>query len=446
MKFLHTSDLHLGQIFNEYDRTPEHHAFFRRLISIVSRERPDALLVSGDIYHNSIPSAQTQKLYTDSVLALKEACPEMSVVITAGNHDSGARLEVDRNLWNHLNVKVIGGLSKKDGKPDLEKHIIEIKAKDGTLSGYVIALPHIYRQNYPEVDDRRYAREGEDKYALRQRAFYRKLMDMVSERNRDGLPVVIMAHLAVTGCDITGHDEPIGGMEYTPLSAFPEGYDYLALGHIHHPQFVAAGDGPGDAGVMTSVSSEEPVVEHICRPPVARYSGSPLHVSFDEDYPHSVSIVEIPAGKHDGKTITVKEIEIPETVPMVTLPSVPVPSDEAVDALLHYPDNKAAYIRLNILVRDYIRQNVAVDAAKATEGKKCRYCYMKVTREGRAAGKDTDTRLTVAEIRSMSPLDVAKMYYRKQFSSDMDEDFEAMLEQVARDIETEGSDRQDAVE
>ena len=437
MKLLHTSDLHLGQLFHEYDRTREHQAFFRLLAGTVRREQPDALLISGDIYHNSIPSAQAQKLYTDSILTLKEACPGMTIVITAGNHDSGSRLEIDRNLWEHLDVKVIGGISRKGGKPDLEKHIIEIRTGEGKTAGYVIALPHIYRQNYPELDTQQPdsgALWTEDRCARRQKAFYAKLMEMIKERNRTGLPVIMMAHLAVTGCDITGHEEPIGGMDYTPLSFFPEGYDYLALGHIHHPQFVGTGDGAGDSGVMTSVSEDEPVIEHLCTPPAARYSGSPLHVSFDEDYPHSISSVEIPSARQDRKKIKVREIAVPEIIPMVTLPDTPVPSEEAIDALLHFPDSKAAYIRLNILVRDYMKQNVAVDAAKAAEGKKCRYCHMKVTRENESTENGNTLRLTVEEIRTMSPLDVARMYYRKQFSCEMDGDFEKMLEQVAREL------------
>ena len=70
MKIIHTSDWHLGQIFNEYDRTPEHAAFFERLTSIIAKEKPDALIVSGDIYHNSTPSSSTQKLYTDAILEM----------------------------------------------------------------------------------------------------------------------------------------------------------------------------------------------------------------------------------------------------------------------------------------------------------------------------------------------------------------------------------------
>ena len=131
MKIIHTSDWHLGQIFNEYDRTPEHAAFFERLTSIIAKEKPDALIVSGDIYHNSTPSSSTQKLYTDAILEMKKACKEMTVIITAGNHDSPSRLEIDRNLWDYMGVKVIGSVSRREGMPDLEKHIIAIPSSAG---------------------------------------------------------------------------------------------------------------------------------------------------------------------------------------------------------------------------------------------------------------------------------------------------------------------------
>lgn len=438
MRIIHTSDWHLGQVFNEYDRTQEHVAFFRRLAGIVEKECPDALLVSGDIYHNSIPSAQTQKMYTDSLLMLKRACPGMTVVVTAGNHDSGARLEVDMNLWDHLGVKVIGGLARNGRVFDPEKHIIGIPSKEGGIAGYVVALPYVYRQNYPAAGQEQ---EGEhslpdgERYFSRQASFYRRLLDSVREKNIQGLPVVMMAHLAVTGYDLSGHDIPVGGIEFTPLSAFPQGYDYLALGHIHRPQTVGTAKGPGDAGVSTGMVPGEPVLEHVCPAPVARYSGSPLHVNFDEDYPHSVSVVDIPADPSEREYIRIREIEIPETVPMVTLPETPVPSEDAIAALLAYPDQKPAYIRLNVLVRDCLRQNVAVDAVKATEGKKCRYCYMKVTRESQAGTEDTRQHLTVAEMKTISPLEVARMYYRQQFSGELDRESETMLQEVTGELQ-----------
>ena len=88
MKILHTSDWHLGHTLYNYDRTAEQQAFLRQLTRIVTEEQPDAMVVSGDIYHYSSPAAATQKMYTDAMLNIHQACPGMAIVVTAGNHDS----------------------------------------------------------------------------------------------------------------------------------------------------------------------------------------------------------------------------------------------------------------------------------------------------------------------------------------------------------------------
>ena len=87
MKILHTSDWHLGHTLYNYDRTVEQQAFLRQLTRIVTEEQPDAMVVSGDIYHYSSPAAATQKMYTDAMLNIHQACPEMTIVVTAGNHE-----------------------------------------------------------------------------------------------------------------------------------------------------------------------------------------------------------------------------------------------------------------------------------------------------------------------------------------------------------------------
>ena len=84
MKILHTSDWHLGHTLYNYDRSREQQAFLKQLIRIVAEEMPDAMVVSGDIYHYSTPSASTQKMYTDGMLEIHRACPEMTIVVTAG--------------------------------------------------------------------------------------------------------------------------------------------------------------------------------------------------------------------------------------------------------------------------------------------------------------------------------------------------------------------------
>lgn len=436
MKIIHTSDWHLGQIFNEYDRTPEHAAFFERLTSIIAKEKPDALIVSGDIYHNSTPSSSTQKLYTDAILEMKKACKEMTVIITAGNHDSPSRLEIDRNLWDYMGVKVIGSVSRREGMPDLEKHIIAIPSSDGGTAGYVIALPHIYRQNYPAVQEEDLSDRQEESrpdtdggsgpVTHRQKAFYKSLLERVSERNPDNLPVVMMAHLAVSGCDISGHEEPIGGMEYTSLDTFPKGYDYLALGHIHHPQTLKNGSLSGKDGTYDSS--------------VARYCGSPVAVSFDEDYTHSVSLVEISGPGRDGrKTVTVRPVEIPQGIPMKTIPENPVPFESALEALGDFPDETEAYIRLNVSIKDYLPQNASARAVEAARFKKCRYCCMKVTRET-AFGSESRPLLSVEEIRTASPVDMAGLYYRQRFGTDLEPEMKSMLEEVAAE---ESKDREE---
>lgn len=410
MRFIHTSDWHLGQIFNEYDRSPEHGMFLGELVSVVGAERPDALLVSGDIFHNSLPSAQSQKMFADAVLALGQACPGMKIVVIAGNHDSGARLDAYRNLWNRLGVRVIGGLSRQDGHAVFEDHIIEIQSSSGSgLSGYVAAVPYVFRQNYPS----RGTGENEAAPSLaRQKAFYQDLLSHVrgiqeKRSPAEPLPVVLMAHLAVAGSDIKGHDEPLGGMDYTPSDIFPEGYDYLALGHIHHPQTLRM-------------------------KPFARYSGSPIPLSFDEDYPHSVSLVDVQAG---GK-VSVREIPLHCPVPVLTIPEKPVSFDEALAALEEFPTDRCAYIRLNVKITDYLPQNASVKASMAAKGKTCRYCGMKVVKDT-AMSVDNGMNLSVDEVRTLDPVEMASIYYRGRFGTEMDGTLEALLREVAEEIHRE---------
>lgn len=153
MKIIHTSDWHLGHTLYEHDRTVEHEAFLKQLRDIVEEERPDALLVSGDIYDRTNPSTSVQKVYYKALLGMHSVCPEMAVVVTAGNHDSKAMLELGRELWLMAGVRVIGQLEKKDGTVDLDRHIIGIKDDGGVTKGYVVAVPHIFDQNYPLMDE-----------------------------------------------------------------------------------------------------------------------------------------------------------------------------------------------------------------------------------------------------------------------------------------------------
>ena len=398
MKILHTSDWHLGHTLYNYDRSREQQAFLKQLTRIVAEEMPDAMVVSGDIYHYSTPSASTQKMYTDGMLEIHRVCPGMTIVVTAGNHDSSSKLEIDSSLWKHFGVKVVGNIERNQEEVNLEKHIVEVRNDRGILKGYIIAVPHVYPQNFPILDTETPREE-------RQARFFQALQDEVEKMNAERLPVVLMAHLSIEGSDQTGHDDTVGGIEYVPISAMGEGYDYLALGHIHCPQNIKG--------------------SRHC----ARYCGTPLPVSFDEAYPHSVSIVEI----QREKAPQIKTIEIENPMPLITLPKEAVDFEEAIKLLEEYPDDKPAYIRLNVLIKDYLAPDCNERASNAVKGKNCKFCYIKPNREKHTSDDETK-HISIQEMQEMSPLEIAKLYFQEAEGKEMDEELCELMNSVVQKV------------
>ena len=311
MKILHTADLHLGQvIYQNYDRCDEHLHFFKQLKQWCKEKKPDALIISGDIFDIQQPAASVKKTFTEYFVDLHNECPDMAMVITAGNHDSASRLQADHDVWNLANTTLIGvgPASEMEGNWK-ENFIVRLK------SGYVVAIPFM---------------TGERPHVLQE------ILNKIKEENTNGKPVVMMGHTAVTGLDATGHDFEIGKIKTQDSKSFGEGFDYLALGHIHKPQTI----GHQDDTFKSTVSYPAPVI---------RYSGSALHVSCDEDYPHTVSLVEI--DKHEG-TVKIEQLRIDELRHFYVLPedeSSFTSSDDAIDAIKQFCENKkSGYIRLRV--------------------------------------------------------------------------------------------------
>ena len=377
MKILHTSDWHLGHTLYNYDRTEEQQAMLEQMVSIVEEQKPDVFLLCGDVYHTPQPSAAVQTMLSDGLVKIHEANPQMTIVMTAGNHDSGTKHEIFQTPWKALKVYAIGQLEKED----LDEHIIEVSGK-----GWIVAVPYANERNIPE-------------------GFFQQLLDRVAERNNENLPVVMTAHTTVKGCDFTGHDHAteytVGGIDSLELEEMGEGYDYLALGHIHHEQFVHSG-------------------KHN-----VRYSGTPLPVSFDENFTHSVSTVEI--DKH-GETPAIKEIEIQNPHPLVTLPTDGLATwEEAKGLLSKFPDDIPAYIRLNVEIEDFLPVEANAEAASMTEGKQCRFCCINAKRK--AVSLNDVKVLTVQEFQEEKPIEIAKRYAEYEGIS-FDEEMQTMFNEV----------------
>jgi exonuclease SbcD len=348
-----------------------------QMVSIVEEQKPDVFLLCGDVYHTPQPSAAVQTMLADGLVRIHEASPEMTIVMTAGNHDSGTKHEIFQTPWKALKVYAIGQLEKDN----LDEHIIEVPGK-----GYIVAVPYANERNIPD-------------------GFFQQLLDRVAERNAEKLPVVMTAHTTVKGCDFRGHDHAteytVGGIDALELEDMGEGYDYLALGHIHHGQFVHSG-------------------KHN-----VRYSGTPLPVSFDENFSHSVSIVEI--GGH-GETPAVREIEIQNPRPLVTLPTDRLATWEEAKALLSkFPDDIPAYIRLNVEIEDFLPVEANAEAASLTEGKQCRFCCINARRK--AVSQDDVKIFTVQEFQEEKPIEIARRYAEYEGIS-FDEEMQAMFNEV----------------
>ncbi len=299
MKFIHTSDWHLGKRLHQWDRTDEQLRFLEQLRDLAAAEKPDALVVAGDVFDGASPGSETGKMFVEGLLAIQEASPGMVAAVIAGNHDSCARLVVDEALWAHHGVRVVGRPAEDEtGTARYGDNLVEVPGK-----GWIAAVPYCAPRNFPAPPD---GNAGADRD--RQSAYFAGLRAAAEAASGGRLPVVLAAHLAVgRETDFTGQDRGavIGGEECADPGSLGADWDYVALGHIHCPQFVKNG------------------AKRI------RYCGTPMAMDFDEErHPHGADVVEIAAR---GSPPSVRSVRFE---PLRTLTTLGGEAGEKFEALL----------------------------------------------------------------------------------------------------------------
>ncbi len=383
MKIIHTSDWHLGDRLFNYDRSDEEEHFFGQLAAAVSRERPDALVVSGDVFDMGAPGNDVAKRFTDRLLDVLAECPEMETVVIAGNHDSYSRLVVDESLWSRFHVHVFGRPAEDgDGKAVFAGNVVEIPGK-----GLIAAVPFCHSRNFPTVD----GAPGVD----REKEYFAGLAKHVAERS-EGLPAVLTAHLAVKGeLDLRGHDKTlvIGGEECVGVAELGSAYDYVALGHIHCPQWIKG------------------------EKKVARYCGTPRAIHFDETCDHGVDVVTVEAGRAPKVRTEVFE----PLHALVTLGGKDgLPFDEALkqvaDATL--PNN--AYVRLNVRlgVGELPGPDWTERARQTCFAKGLRFCVNNPIRTEAPDKQEAKKMLTMKELKELSDDEVLQILSTRHELSD----------------------------
>jgi exonuclease SbcD len=278
MKILHTSDWHIGRTFHAHPTLEHLQVVLDSLVTAVSENNIDVVVVSGDIFDSATPAAENYDVLTAALIALRGA--GATVILTSGNHDSATRLGFNSGFTAAAGVHIIT-------RHDQHDQPITIEDADGPVHFYGIPYlePALIRHHYPDTEMRSHSQ------------VLGFVMDRVrADLSRRGGRSVVMSHAFIANVPATDsasdgveRDITAGGLDYVPLSTF-DGPDYVALGHIH-----------GRAELS----------------PRVRYSGAPLHYNFSESHkPRGAWIVTLDAAGLDN--VEWLELPIPRRLTVLT--------------------------------------------------------------------------------------------------------------------------------
>ncbi|MFV8354960.1 exonuclease SbcCD subunit D [Flavobacterium sp. XS1P32] len=406
MKILHTADWHIGQLFHEYDRTYEHQQFLNWLVDTLQTEQIDVLLISGDVFDISNPSASSIKMFYSFLNKATRVNPDLQVVITAGNHDSASRLEAPKPLLESSNVHIIGLVEKDaEGNIDYQKLLVPIYDASKNVKIWCLAIPFLRMGDYPTILN------CANPYTEGVTTLYKEAFEYASLKKQDGQAIIAMGHLHTHHAEVSDLDKTerliMGGVECIPATAFHQDIKYVALGHIHKAQRIGG-------------------KEHI------RYSGSPLPMSFSElNYKHQVIVFEL-----DEEISELKSIEIPLSVPLQRIPQTPLPLHEVIGLLDNLPimDNNlqtVPFLEVRILL-DGPEPALRHKVETAVAGKRVRLAKTDVKYP--ASTLQAPEFITPDELSELLPIDVFGKVYHSRYNIDVPNDILQLFKQVAEEV------------
>lgn len=249
MKFIHTSDWHIGRQFHNVSLLEDQQHVLKQIIDYIKQENVDALIIAGDIYDRSVPPATAVELLDD---VLNQICSQMGVpvVLIPGNHDSAERLSFGSRQLTQAGLHIMG---------DLEKITEPVVIQNGDESIHFYGIPYNDPEHVNDCYDQKVANHDEAHAFL-----VEKIQTSLDENNAN----ILISHCFIDGGEESESERPlsIGGVDRVSTEHF-KNFDYVALGHLHGPQY----------------KGEEYI----------RYSGSILKYSFSEQHhKKAVTLVE----------------------------------------------------------------------------------------------------------------------------------------------------------
>lgn len=458
MKIIHTADWHIGNMLHGYSRTYEFQRFLEFVVETCKKQDPDALIISGDIYDSANPSSESLALFGSFIGMMHDSCPETTVIATSGNHDSQAKLHAlyallgrfapyhvvgklpvaskddaidgkvlspEDELLKSLGRSRTGASSVDDkigpkpGEIDFESMIFPIKdRKTGEIGAYVAAVPFIRSGNFPPSFMPNVNSEA-DPYAAKVKGVYEECLKRIkAAAGSDGTKCIAMGHTYVTSGEVSELSEMrimCGNLGAMQKDIF-DGFDYVALGHLHKPQNIGSN---------------------------IFYSGAPLPFDFGEiNYKSRLLMLEF----EKGMPIIPQEIPVPRYVDLVEIPAEHLPFAEVMEELqnlpaakIELPSDQQPLLKVNVLRTEFIA-NLKESISSAIQGKGFRLACIDSKELASEPGEKTIENAEV-NIEKLTEYDAFEMAYREKYKSAPPENWKKAYEEIVDNCRAEEAEK-----
>lgn len=374
MKIIHLADLHIGKRVNEFSMIDDQKHILNQILEIIDKEKPDAVIIAGDVYDKQVPSIEAVELLDSFISDISKR--KTTTFIISGNHDSAERLAFGSSLMAMGKIYISPVYNGKISKYTLKNDF-------GSANFYLLPFvkPNHVKRFFPD--------EKIESYTDAIRVVVDNLKLDTSEIN------ILIAHQFVTGASRTESEEiSVGGLDNVNASVF-EDFDYVALGHIHRPQKIGT--------------------ERI------RYCGTPLKYSFSE-----VS---------DTKSVSIIEINSKEDFNLRTIPLIPKRDMRKIRGTYEELITKTSYENTN--TDDYIHVTLTDEFNVVDAIQKLRVIYkniMKLEYDNMRTRESRKINLDDMVIENKNPLEIFSEFYKLQNNQEMDDEQKEIIKKIMEEV------------
>lgn len=374
MKIIHLADLHIGKRVNEFSMIDDQKYILNQILEIIDNEKPDAVIIAGDVYDKQVPSIEAVELLDSFISDISKR--KTTTFIISGNHDSAERLAFGSSLMAMGKIYISPVYNGKISKYTLKNDF-------GSANFYLLPFvkPSHVKRFFPD--------KKIESYTDAIKVVVDNLKLDTSEIN------ILIAHQFVTGASRTESEEiSVGGLDNVDASVF-EDFDYVALGHIHRPQKIGT--------------------ERI------RYCGTPLKYSFSE--------------VNDAKSVSIIEINSKEDFNLRTIPLIPKRDMRKIRGTYEELTTKNSYENTN--TDDYIHVTLTDEFNVADAIQKLRVIYkniMKLEYDNMRTRESRKINLDDMVIENKNPLEIFSEFYKLQNNKEMNDEQKEIIKRIMEEV------------